>query len=179
MCSPSRLNSLRQQTSQVTLLLRTMSCHLFHSSVMHKTCGLCVLFFLSYNTALACLYSSFAKSHSGGGGKDQALHQSQAGLQTDSTAWASDSHLSPASEGVRPKPARGEKKTDDEATEPERLAAIGVSSTRGTCTDVVMRTGASGLGMSPSMPSTCRVVSSSCKDARTIWCSTVCPQCEL
>lgn len=72
-------------------------------------------------------------------------------------------YLKPASEGVRPKPARGEKNTDEEAMEAVRLGAKGVSSTSGACTDVVTRTGASGFCMSPSMPSTCRVVSNSCK----------------
>ena len=71
-------------------------------------------------------------------------------------------HLRPASEGVRPTPVRGEKKTDEEAMEAVRLGAEGVSSTSGACTDVVMRTGASGFCTSPSMPSTCSVVSSSC-----------------
>ncbi len=71
-------------------------------------------------------------------------------------------NLKAASEGVRPKPARGEKKTDEEAMEAVRLGAKGVSSTSGACTDVVMRTGASGFCTSPSMPSTCNVVSNSC-----------------
>ena len=72
-------------------------------------------------------------------------------------------YLKAASEGVRPKPARGEKNTDEEAMEAVRLGAEGVSSTSGACTDVVTRTGASGFCTSPSMPNTCRVVSSSCK----------------
>lgn len=74
-----------------------------------------------------------------------------------------EADLKPASEGVRPMPVRGEKKTEEDATEPERLGAVGVSSTRGACTEVVMRTGASAFGRSPSMPSTCKVVSNSCK----------------
>jgi hypothetical protein len=72
--------------------------------------------------------------------------------------------LSPVSEEVRPNPARGEKNTDDDATEAVRLGAVGVSSTRGACTDAVIRTGASVFGVS--MPRTCRVVSSSCKRTR-------------
>ena len=75
-----------------------------------------------------------------------------------------NTNLSPVSEEVRPKPARGEKNTDDDAMEAVRLGAVGVSSTRGACTEAVMRTGASVLGVS--MPSTCSVVSSSCKQSR-------------